>query len=134
MKRSSGNRVIRTAPLALLCALAANVVFAEDLTQVTVTATRPVREVVGKNTVGADIELISMSGAVKYSDLDIATRVGATALENRVKAAAKAECEELDKHYPLTTPDADRCTKEAIRNAMPGMHAAMAAAEKKARK
>jgi UrcA family protein len=132
MKTVTNRKLALMAPLALLGAMATNVVCAEELTQVTVTATRPTTQVAGKSTIGADVQVISMSGTVKYSDIDIATRAGAAVLETRVKAAAKAECEELDKHYPLTTPDADRCTKEAVRNAMPGMHAAIDAAEKKA--
>ena len=133
MKTVTSRNLTLMASMTLLGALATNIVCAEELTQVTVTATRPTTQIAGRSTIGADVQIISMSGTVKYSDIDISTRAGAAALENRIRAAAKAECEELDKHYPLTQPDSDHCTKEAVRNAMPGMHAAIDAAEKKAK-
>jgi UrcA family protein len=68
---------------------------------------------------------------VNYSDLDLSTHSGATALQNRVNVTAKAACDELDKIFPLTkSSDGSRsCVNSATKAAMGQAQAAIEAAE-----
>jgi UrcA family protein len=131
MNRNHANfRLMRIAPVALVAALVSGAVFAEEIAQVTVTASRPVKEVVGHSNIGAPIEVTSITSRVSYADLDLASHSGAATLETRINDAAKAACKELDKSYPLTEPDATRCAKLATDKAMVSARAAISAAEK----
>lgn len=88
-----------------------------DMSGVTVTAPR--RHVGRDAATGADIEEVSASRVVDYSDLDISTRHGARRLNARIERAARSACDELDARYPDAT-DGDRgsCVSDAIKTAM----------------
>jgi len=105
---------------------------ATSIEEITVVAERPTTTVVGRTSSGAPVELIELRHHVRYGDLDLATHTGATDLETRVNNAAKAACAELDKLYPLETPDA-KCAKKAADAAMSQVHAAVTAAEQRAK-
>jgi UrcA family protein len=106
---------------------------AAPVQEVTVQAERATSTVVGRSgSTGAPIELIELRHRVSYADLDLATHAGATALEKRVTDAGAAACKELDKLYPLEPKEAN-CAKKAADGAMPQVHAAVAAAEQRAK-
>jgi UrcA family protein len=81
---------------------------------------------------GGPIEIIAVTHHVSYRDIDIGTNSGAQVLEQRIKNAAKAACQEIDKLYPLKVPVASDppCEKGAVDKAMVQARAAIAAAEK----
>ena len=89
--------------------LICSAVFAEDIAQVTVTASRPTAKIVGYTTKGGPIEEVALSYKVSYADLDVATHSGAVAFESRIYEAAKKACAELDKEYPLAAPGGKSC-------------------------
>jgi UrcA family protein len=106
------------------------VVAAEPISEVTISASREAKIVVGKSPIGAPIEQITLTRRVGYSDLDLKSKAGADTLEKRVADTAKAACEELDKHYPLLQKNAADCVKAANAEAMVQVKAAVAAAAK----
>jgi UrcA family protein len=112
---------LRPMTMALLLAgiaLASAVTAAEQLQEVTVQGSRMVKAVTGRSpTTGAPIESVTLSRPVSYSDLDLSTSKGAHELDSRVAAEAKALCDELDKLFPLTPPDA-ACLKKATDGGM----------------
>jgi UrcA family protein len=107
------------------------VVFADQLTEVTVSAARETKIVVGHSAIGAPVEQITVTRRVSYADLDLASKSGADALEKRVNETAKSSCEDLDKHYPLETSTAGDCTNAAIKLAMVQVREAVSAAERR---
>jgi UrcA family protein len=104
---------------------------AQTTTEIVVEAPR-VERTNERSTIGAPIDIISVTHRVTYKDIDISTHSGAKVLEQRVADAAKAACKEIDKLYPLSTPAPNSlpCEKQAIDRAMVQVHAAVAAAEK----
>ena len=95
---------------------------------VTVTGSRVVTEQVGRSTIGAPINQVTLTYKVSYADLDLKTADGTKKLDERVKAAAAAACKELDRTFPLSTPDNGTCAKTAVSNAMPKVKEVIAAA------
>jgi UrcA family protein len=89
---------------------------------VTVTAPRTL----GKTSSGIPIEQVSMSARVAYRDLDLKKPQGAAELDKRVRSAAASMCKKLEADYPVGTPDAVTCAKEAVKNAEPQVQAAKA--------
>jgi UrcA family protein len=128
-RRIAGTKI---ALFALGSVLIGGAVFAEEISQVTVTASRPTAKVVGFTTRGVPIQEVAVSFKLGYSDLNLATHSGAVALESRINEAARKACKELDKDYPLLAPGGDNCVKMAVDESMAQAHAAIAAAEKKA--
>ena len=104
---------------------------AQPLKEIVVEAPR-IQKGVAKDTVGASIDLISVTHRVSYSDIDISTSSGSQVLTQRVKDAAAAACKEIDKLYPLREPmpGSRSCADAAADNAMAQVKAAIAAAEK----
>jgi UrcA family protein len=121
--------------LTLAAAITGSAMAEEALTEVTVVARRDVNvEVVGRGSNGAPVELITLTRRISYADLDLSTHTGAVDLEKRVTETAQAACKELNKHYPLTVPaENPSCVKQAADGGMAQAHAAIAAAEQKAR-
>jgi UrcA family protein len=117
---------------ALAAVLISGAVFAEEIGQVTVTASRPTEKIVGRGLLLEPIKEVSLSFAVSYADLDIASHSGAATLESRINDAANKACAQLDKDYALMAPGGNDCVKTAVKKAMVQAHAAIAAAEKKA--
>jgi UrcA family protein len=122
----------RIALFALGSFLVGSALFAEEMGQVTVTASRPTEKIVGKSLYGFPIKEVSIAYKVSYADLDLAKHSDATVLESRINDAAKKACAELDKHYALMAPGGNDCVKTATAEAMAQAHAATDAAEKKA--
>jgi UrcA family protein len=112
--------------------LVGSAAFAEEIAQVTVTASRPTAKIVGYTIRGGSIEEVALSYKVSYADLDVATHSGAATFESRINEAAKKACAELDKEYPLAAPGGKSCEKSAVDAAMPKVHSIIAAAEKSA--
>jgi UrcA family protein len=106
------------------------VLAAEPLSEVTISASREAKIIVGHSAIGAPVEQITLTRRVGYSDLDLKSKAGADALEKRVAETAKAACEELDKHYPLLQKTSADCVKAAKKEAMVQVDAAVAAAAK----
>ena len=100
--------------------------------EVTVIAERPTTTVVGRTSSGVAIELIELRHRVSFADLNLATPSGAADLGKRVSNAAKSACDELDKLYPLEAKEAN-CAKKSADAAMSQVHAAVAAAEQRAK-
>jgi UrcA family protein len=91
--------------------------------EITIVAPRVVqRKVVGRTTIGAPIEVISLSRPVSYADLDLSTQEGRAELRKRIENTAKAACKELDVMYPDSMfqpiPAEQNCVKNASSQAM----------------
>jgi UrcA family protein len=124
------NRALGLAVASLILAGGA-VMAAEPISEVTISASRESKVVVGRNYTGAPIEEVTLTRRVGYSDLDLKTKAGADALDKRVAEAAEATCAELDKQYPLLPNTSADCAKTANANAMVQVKAAIAAAAKR---
>ena|ERR1700683_160577 len=107
------------------------VVFADDMGEVTVQASRVVSKTVGKTASGVPIVDISLSYGVSAKDLDLASHTGAMELQKRVTDAAKAACKELDRQYPGSAPSDFDCVKDATARAMVKVNELTAAAANK---
>jgi len=132
MNTKDGNfRLVKISLSMFAGALISGGVFAQTLPGVSVTASRPTEKIVGRShTTDAPIVVTSITSVVNYSDLDIATHIGAVALENRVKNAAQAACTELYKNNQFVESDVRSCTNVAADKAMVSARAAIDAAEK----
>ncbi|MBM4197758.1 MAG: UrcA family protein [Gammaproteobacteria bacterium] len=91
----------------------------------------PVVMQVGQTETRVPIMLVEIRHHVSFDDLDLATATGADALVERVRTIAKQGCTQLDRMYPRSSPDGG-CMKEAVRNAMPQIEAAIAEAKTRA--
>ena len=98
---------------------------------VVVTGSRVITEQVGRSSVGAPINQVSLSYKVSYADLDLKTADGTKKLDERVKTAADAACKELDRAFPLSTPDSGACAKSAVAGAKMKVKEVVAAAATK---
>jgi len=100
--------------------------------EVKIEATRQVKTV-GRSTIGAPIDVVSLSHAVSYKDLDLSTSAGADTLRSRISDTAKATCNQLDALYPLNkdAEQTQRCVKQATDSAMVQGNAAIASAQQK---
>jgi len=115
---------------AVASALVSSVAVAQDITGVTVQATRiPTKEF--RVSGGIPIVTMSLSYGVSYADLDLASRAGAAELEKRVHDAAMAACKEIAKQLPESTPSVAECADKAAGKAMIKVRELEAAAEKK---
>jgi UrcA family protein len=81
------------------------------------------RKIVGRTSIGAPIEVISLSRPVSYADLDLRRQADAAELEKRISDAAKATCKQLDATYPESSlyqsiPADQDCFKTATSKAM----------------
>lgn len=106
---------------------------ADQLETVSVTAGAMVKSVVGRSTIGAPIEEVTLTHHVSFADLDIATHTGAVALKRRVEQTAHAACRQLEKLYPKSGESQKTCVRHAIADATRQIDRAVDAAERKAR-
>jgi UrcA family protein len=80
------------------------------------------RKVVGRSTIGAPVEVLSLSRSVSYSDLDLTKAADAAELKKRISDTAKDACDYLFSRNrgitlpPVTTSRA--CAKTAAAEAM----------------
>jgi UrcA family protein len=108
-------------------AIASGTAAAQQTTEIVVEAPRAER------TLGrGPIDIVSVTHRVSYKDIDIGTSSGAKVLEQRIKDAAKAACQEIDKLYPhkVPVPHDPPCEQTAFDKAMSQARTAIAAAEK----
>jgi UrcA family protein len=102
----------------------ASCVLADDLQEVTVTATRPGLAAVAKTvegrspTTGAPIEQLTLAWTVAHSDLDLRQHADVMELQRRIHSRAKAVCDELDRLLPLTPHGGPECAKKAADGAL----------------
>ena len=76
---------------------------------------------------GGAIEQVSYSREVRAYDLDLRTPWGADELRSRIRFAARALCEKIDRSYAVID-DGRSCYYEAVERAMPEADAAIAEA------
>ena len=81
-----------------------------------------------RSEIGAPIEHVALSRAVRFDDLDLATRTGAHELRLRVRETARDLCGRLKIRYPLETADGPPCYRTALADAMDQVDAAIAQA------
>jgi UrcA family protein len=105
---------------------------AAPLQEVTVVAERTsvTKEVVGRSTTGAPIEVIQVKERVSFWDLDLATFEGVKTLDARITNAAGQACTKLDRLDPVPNVDAG-CAKKVADAAKGQVEAAVAAAKAK---
>lgn len=89
-----------------------------------VTVTVP--KVVERTRYGVVSSDVSMSVRVPYGDLDLTSPAGVTELNKRVAEAGNYVCHQLERMYPVGSPDEFYCVKEAISGAQPQIVAARA--------
>lgn len=124
------SRVPRLTLMILAAAATGGAIAAEEMGVVTIVAERASKQTVGRSPRGVPVEQISITQHVSYADLDLATAAGAAALEKRVQTKADEICKKLDSFYPVVGAGTSDCAKQAVNDAMPSLHAAIAAAEK----
>jgi len=92
------------------------------------------RKTVGRSTIGAPIEEVTLTHRVSYADLDLTKQADIDALNARVKDSAARGCQELDQLYPaaldLTSPMPKTCTEMAMDGAMPQVAEAVESARR----
>lgn len=99
--------------------------YAQGSTVEGITVTAP-RRVGRSSTTGAPIEEVSAQRVVSYNDLDLRSASGAAELDKRISTAANEACRELETRYPVGTPDAFTCAKQARAAAQSQVDAAKA--------
>jgi UrcA family protein len=68
--------------------------------------------------VGGPLERVSLSGTVRYDDLDLQTREGARELRWRVQEQARVICRTLAEAYQVYQMNGTSCYKDALDNAL----------------
>ena len=68
--------------------------------------------------VGGPLERVSLSGIVRYDDLNLQTYEGARELRFRVREEAQAVCRKLAEAYPYYRMNGTSCYKDALDNAL----------------
>ena len=68
--------------------------------------------------VGGPLERVSLSGTVRYDDLNLQTREGARELRWRVQEQAQAICRNLAEAYQVYQMNGTSCYKDALDNAL----------------
>lgn len=114
-----------------LC-LAASAFASNKLPPITVQAVAS-KAVVGRSTIGAPIEQVTLTRRVSYSDPDLTTYNGAVALKRRVREAAREACGKLDDLYPLEARQAPTCIGKAVADASRQVDGAIARAQQVAK-
>ena len=67
---------------------------------------------------GAPIEDVAMSRAVRFDDLDLRSNRGARELKHRIEYTARVMCQRLDAMYPISADDSPPCYRTAVDQAM----------------
>ena len=123
--------------LTALLALSAPLAVAQEdgrliMEEVIVVAPRLVkRETLGRTATGADVERITLTRRVSYSDLDLTRHADVLELESRVSQMAETACAQLADLFPLDTDDPQNadCVRHAKASALAQVDAAAKAAE-----
>ena len=134
-KHSDGRHSMRFTLLTMGALVAGGAIADEDLPTITITASRMGRSAVTTQTVGrssstgAPIERLTLTWSVPFTDLDLSTHSGATELQKRVNARARAVCQELDRLFPFGDRGGASCIKEAAAGGLAQADKLIAAAE-----
>ena len=72
-----------------------------------------------RSDIGAPIEDVAMSQAVRYDDLDLTTDYGIHRLHERIAATARELCHRLDVMHPIAVSDSPPCYRTAMEQAEP---------------
>ena len=67
---------------------------------------------------GAPIQDVAISQAVRFDDLDLRTEWGARELRHRIEYTARVMCQRLDTMYPIKADDSPPCYRTAVDQAM----------------
>jgi UrcA family protein len=109
--RSTLTRRFTAPKLAILgLMLAGGAAVAQPIEEITVVAPHELqRKTVGKSTIGAPIEEVTLTHRVDYSDLNLLKAEDVATLRARITDAAKKGCDELDNLYPFDkSPEENR--------------------------
>lgn len=98
-----------------------------EIGEITVEGARP-----GRSAIGAPINVVTNKRAVSYADISLTTPSGVKVLENRIRDAAKAACDELDRKYPVTAENSGNCFNNAVAGAMADARVAIESARRRA--
>jgi UrcA family protein len=90
---------------------------AQDIQEGTVSAPEVSSQRVGRDTIGAPIDIITVVSRVSREDLDLSKTADAAELKARVNAAAQAVCTALRRTVPFEGIDYVTCIKAARRSA-----------------
>lgn len=129
-KKSTG-RAVRLAALTLAAgafsflgsvAMADNSSASAVQPSVTVTAPRIVHRSMGPS--GLSVEQYSLSRRVSFADLNLDTPEGKAALHERIRASARAACQQMESLYPSSfwIDDVQTCVHNALLTWMPQVH------------
>lgn len=139
IKTPRSGRVARLVSLTLVAgslSFLGTAAFAQDssanVSQPSVTVRAPrVVEHRSLGTSGMSTVTLSQTRLVSFADLNLDTRAGRVALHERIRANARAACEELASTHPslLFTDDVPSCVQQAMLTWMPRAHAVPAIAE-----
>ncbi len=113
---------------ALICAAAilSTGAIAQELEGIEVQASSIEKSEV-RNTGNSKEYLLELSYRVTYGDLDLATETGRAQLKERVEQAADLACKEIERAYPLSTPDHRKCAYDTTAKAMDNFRPLVAA-------
>ena len=131
----SVSRLMHRSLIAAAIASMTTIAVAQQVPEVTVVADKPV-PAQGRTASGHPVEVVQLSRVVSYADINVASRMGAKVLEQRVADAAKAVCDELVRLYPTGSSQelgTGSCVTDTVKAAAPRVQAAIAAAEKTTR-
>ena len=78
-----------------------------------------------RSTIGAPIQDVSLSAAVRTDDLNPLSVSDWIELQHRVRDTAQRLCRRLRFQHPIGSPDEFRCTRRAIENASDQIDAAL---------
>ncbi len=70
------------------------------------------------NAIGAQLDTVSLSRDVSFTDLDLRTERGARLLRARVRETARTLCQQLQTDYLVTEDDSPPCYATALRDAL----------------
>jgi UrcA family protein len=102
------------------------------LPEVLVEAGPVTRTVVGRSaTTNAPIESVTVDYHVSYADLDLVKHADVQVLQERVEAAARDACQQLDELFPLrkSHQQTHACVEDAIRATTPQIQQVVASVQ-----
>jgi len=79
---------------------AAQTTYQTTTEEMTIIAPNVQPRTIGRSYTGAPVEELSLSRVVDYSDLDLSRWTDVQRLDHRIRRAAYAACNELDREYP----------------------------------
>ena len=120
------------APAALGLAIATGVAAAPQSDEVVVEIARPGLH--RDSSLGAPVNIITLTRRVSVSDLDLRSYSGWMQLETRVNETANTVCDQLHRRYHLSLSERRSCVRDAVAGGIEQARAAIAAAEERIRK